>query len=257
VPRTGCRNLGVTLETRLQLCGNVVLRLDGRRVEGELPGRLGRLLFVHLAVNRGRVVTRDELLDALWPGEAPAAVESSLSALLSKTRRVAGPERLEGRSSLRLVLPADAWVDLDAATDGVHRAEAAFARRDWLGVYGPGRVTQHVCRRGFLPGEDAPWIAVVRRRVEELHVRSLELVGGACLEIGGSETSTAERCARQLVELAPYRESGHRLLMQVHAATGNQAESLLVYEALRVRLRDELGAAPSAETQALHATLLG
>jgi DNA-binding SARP family transcriptional activator len=155
------------------------------------------------------------------------------------------------------VLPVDAWIDLEAATDGIHRAEAAFARADWFGVYGPGRVTQHVCRRGFLPGEDAPWVVAVQRRVEELHVRALELVGGACLAIGGSETSTAERCARQLVELAPYRESGHRLLMQVHAATGNQAESLLVYESLRVRLRDELGASPSAETQALHASLLG
>ena len=247
----------MTLETRLQLCGNVAIRLDGNRVERDLPGRLGRLLFVNLAVNRGRLVTRDELLDALWPGEAPAAVESSLSALLSKTRRVVGPDRLEGRSSLRLVLPEDAWIDLEAATDAIHRAEAAFARGDWFGVYGPGRVTQHVCRRGFLPAEDAPWVVAVRRHVEELHVHSLELVGGACLEIGGSEMSTAERCARQLVELAPYRESGHRLLMQVHAATGNQAESLLVYEALRVRLRDELGAAPSAETQALHATLLG
>lgn len=245
------------METRLQLCGNVVVRLDGERVEGDLPGRLGRLLFVHLAVNRGRFVTRDELLDALWPGEAPAAVESSLSALLSKTRRVIGSDRLEGRSSLKLQLPAETWVDLEAATEGIHRAEAAFARGDWFGVYGPGRVTQHVARRSFLPGEDAPWIAAVRRRVEELHVRSLELVGCACLEIGGSETSTAERCARQLVELAPYRESGHRLLMQVHIATGNQAESLLVYEALRVRLREELGTTPSAETQALHAALLG
>ena len=252
-----CRNLGGTLETRLQLCGNVVVRLDGKRVEALLPGRLGRLLFVHLAVNRNRVVTRDELLDALWPGEAPAAVESSLSALLSKTRRVVGGAGLEGRSSLRLVLPPDAWVDLEAANDALHRAEAAFARGDWFGVYGPGRVTQHVCRRGFLPGESAPWVEAVRRHVEELHVRSLELVGGACLEIGGSETSTAERCARQLVELAPYRESGPRLLMEVHAATGNKAESLLVYEALRVRLRDELGASPSAETQALHAALLG
>jgi DNA-binding SARP family transcriptional activator len=244
------------LETRLQLCGNVVLRLDGRRVEGELPGRLGRLLVVHLAVNRRRLVPRDELLDALWPGEAPAAVDSSLAALLSKARRVVGPDRIEGRAGLRLVLPPDAWVDLEAAEEGIHRAESAAARGDWAGVYGPGRVTQHVARRGFLPGEEAPWAEAVRRRVEEIHVRSLELVGAACLEIGGSEINTAERCARGLVELAPYRESGYRLLMRVHASRGNLAESLLVYESLRRRLREDLGTAPSAETQALHTALL-
>jgi DNA-binding SARP family transcriptional activator len=244
------------LETRLQLCGSVAIRLDGTRVEAALPGRLGRLLVVYLALNRRRAAPRDELIAALWPDEPPAALDASLAALLSKTRRVLGPERLDGRASLRLVLPDGAWVDLEAAVEGIHRAESAFARGDWFGVYGPGRVAQHVARRGFLPGEDAPWVHEVRRRVDELHVRSLELVGGACLEIGGSEANTAERCARHLVELAPYRESGHRLLMRVHAASGNQAESLLVYETLRRRLRDDLGAAPSGETQALHAALL-
>jgi DNA-binding SARP family transcriptional activator len=61
---------------------------------------------------------------------------------------------------------------------------------------------------------------------------------------------------RGLVELAPYRESGYRLLMRVHASRGNLGESLLVYESLRQRLREDLGTAPSAETQALHTALL-
>lgn len=45
--------------------------------------------------------------------------------------------------------------------------------------------------------------------------------------------------------------------METLAARGNAAEALLVYDTLRRRLRDELGAAPSAETQALHRRLLG
>ena len=249
-------NLGATLATRLQLCGTVVLRIDGRRIEGELPGRLGRLLAVHLALNRQREVPRDELLAALWPDEPPAAAEASLSPLLSKVRRVVGHDRIEGRGSLRLRLPAGTWIDLEAAAEGLHRAESASARRDWLGVYGPGRVAQHIAMRGV-----SPWrrCTVGRRdppQLEELHVRALELVGEACLEIGGSELNTAERCARRLVVMAPYRESGHRLLMRAHGVRGNPAESLLVYDALRTRLRDDLGAAPSAETQALHRRLL-
>ena len=59
-----------------------------------------------------------------------------------------------------------------------------------------------------------------------------------------------------LIERAPYRESGHRLLMEALDARGNTAEALLVYEGLRRRLRDELGAAPSSPTQALHRRLL-
>jgi DNA-binding SARP family transcriptional activator len=244
------------LVTRLQLCGSLVIRLEDRRVEAELPGRLGRLLVVYLVVHRRREVPRDELLAALWPDEAPAAADTSLSALLSKIRRTFGAERLEGRGSLRLRLPGDAWVDLEAAAEGLHRAESASARGDWFGVYGPGRVAQHVTMRTFLPGEDAPWVAEVRSSLEETHVHSLELVGLACIEIGGSELNTADRCARRLVELAPYRESGYRLLMRVHASRGNPAEGLLVYDELRRRLHDDLGVAPSEGTQALHRSLL-
>lgn len=247
-----CGYLGETLpETRIQLCGRLVARLDGRRIEHALPGRQGRLAFVYLVANRQRPVTRDELADALWV-EAPAG--DALSPLLSKLRRVLP---LEGRGEVSLALDADAWVDLEAATEALHRAQAAVARGDWTGAWGPARVAQHIAARGFLSGEDLPWAAAHRRRVEELHLASLELVAHACLEIGGGELDTAERAARMLVDRSPYRESGYRLLMDTLAARGNIAEALLVYESLRTQLRDELGTAPSPETQSLHLRLLG
>jgi hypothetical protein len=46
------------------------------------------------------------------------------------------------------------------------------------------------------------------------------------------------------------------MLMQVHAARGDTAEALLVYERLRALLRDELGVAPSAQIASLHQGLL-
>jgi len=243
--------------TRIQLCGRVVVELDGERIDGRLPGRQGRVLFVYLAANRLREAGRDELMEALWPGELPAAADSALSALLSKLRRVVGPERLEGRSGLRLLLPADAWIDLEAARDGVHRAESAIARADWVAAWGPARVAQHIAVREFLPSEDAPWIDERRSALDELYLRSLELAGQAAFGIGGAELDTAERAARSLVARAPYRESGQRLLMEVLERRGNSAEALRVYEALRVRLREELGVAPAQPTQELHRRLLG
>ena len=46
-------------------------------------------------------------------------------------------------------------------------------------------------------------------------VGSLELGGVASLRIGGGELATADRAARRLVEVAPLRESGKRLLMEL------------------------------------------
>ncbi len=241
-------------ETRIQICGRVVAEVGGRRVEGELPGRQGRVLFVYLVLNRLRPAPRDELVEAVWPDAPPANVESALSALLSKLRRVV---ELEGRSQVRVLLPADAWIDLDAAREALHRAESDVARSAWHDAWGPVRVAQHVAARGFLPGESAPWIETERRALEGIELRSLELSAHACLHIGGSELDTAERSARALVAKAPFRESGHRLLMEILAARANRAEALQVYERLRLLLRDELGAAPSPETQELHRRLLG
>ena len=256
VGRQPCRYVGETLATRIHVCGRITVELDGRRVEEELPGRQGKLLFAYLVANRLRGVPRDELEAAVWPRETPAAADAGLSALLSKLRRVLGAERLEGRAMLQLRLPPGAWVDLEAATDALHRAESAVAAEQWAAAWGPGRVAQHIAVRGFLPGEDAPWIDETRARLDEIHIRALELVTRACLAIGGAELDTAERSARSLVKAAPYRESGYRLLMDVLAQRDNVAEALRVYEDLRVRLRDELGAAPSHATQALHRRLL-
>lgn len=243
--------------TRIQLCGRLVAELDGRRIEQELPGRQGRLVFAYLIANRSQPTSRDELADALWPERAPTAVDSAISALLSKLRRVLGSERLQGRGRLQLLLPQHSWIDLEAAADALHRAETAASRRKWVDAWGPARVAQHIAARTFLAGEDAPWIVERRRRLDDIYLHALELTAQACLGIGGGELDTAERSARALVARAPYRESGYRFLMQVLAARDNPAEGLRVYEQLRSRLRDDLGTAPSPATQALHKLLLG
>ena len=240
----------------MQLCGRLVVRIGGRRVDGDLPGHQGRSAFAYLILNRNRGVSRAALIEVLWPAEQPALVDPALSAILSKLRKVIGPGSLDGRGDVRLVLP-DAWVDVEAASEAIHRAEAAAARKAWAEVWGPGRVALHIARRGLLPGEVAPWIEEKRRDLQEIELRALECVAESGLELGPSELDSAMRSGRDLVRLAPHRESGYRLLMRALDAEGNAAEALGVYEHLRVRLRDDLGAVPSRATQELHRMLLG
>jgi SARP family transcriptional regulator, regulator of embCAB operon len=247
----------VTLETRVQLCGPLVATLAGKRIEAELPGRQGRLLFAYLVAYRSRASSRDELIEALWPDQPPRAIDSALSALVSKLRRVVGPERVVGRGDLRLVLPDDAWVDVEAATAAIHRAETAVARTDWTQCWVAARVAQHIAVRPFLAGEEMTWVTARRRELEGTYVRALELAAQASLRIGGGELDTAERSSRLLIRHAPFHESGYRCLMETLAARGNTAEALNVYQELRALLHESLGTAPSAETQRLHRELLG
>ena len=242
--------------TRIQLCGRFVARVDGRRMEGELPGRQGRLLFAYLALNRDRGASRAELTEALWPRELPSAPELALSALLSKLRRVLPDGALEGRSQIRLKLGSRARVDLESARDAIHRAEALITAGDWYGSIGPTLVAHNISRRSFLPGEEGGWVDELRREVEEIRARALECTARRSLGLGGGEVPVAERTARRLIDLSPYRESGYALLMEAFERQGNIAEALLVFERLRALLRDELGTAPSPVVQRVHQRLV-
>ena len=121
---------------RIQICGALAVERDGQRLDALLPGRQGRLLFTYLVVNRHRRITRDELAEALWREPDPAAVDARLNPRPSKLRRVFGADAVDGRSALRLCLP-DAWVDLEAAAEAIHRAESAVAQQNWRRAWGP------------------------------------------------------------------------------------------------------------------------
>ena len=240
---------------RIQICGALAVEREGQRLDTRLPGRQGRLLFTYLVVNRHRYIPRDELAEALWREPDPAAIDARLNPLLSKLRRVFGADAVDGRSTLRLCL-RDAWVDLEAAAEAIHRAESSVAQHDWLRAWGPTLTAMFVAERDFLPGEDAPWIDEIRHQLTELRLRALECYAAAGLGIGGTELSAAVRAGRQLTRLAPLREGGYRYLMQALAAQGNLAEALGVYGQLSEYLRDQLGVSPSPATRELYERLL-
>jgi SARP family transcriptional regulator, regulator of embCAB operon len=247
--------LASSYRVRIQICGPLAVEADGQRLEARLPGRQGRLLFTYLVVNRHRYIPRDELAEALWREPDPAAIDARLNPLMSKLRRVFGADAVEGRSTLRLFL-RDAWIDLEAAAEAIHRAESSVAQQDWARAWSPALTALFVAERDFLPGEDAPWIDEIRHQLTELRLRALECYAAAGLGIGGTELTGAVRAGRQLTRLAPLRESGYRYLMQALAAQGNLAEALGVYGQLSECLRDQLGVSPSPASRKLYENLL-
>src|SRR5215203_2405361 len=188
--------------TRIQLCGRLVVELNGRRVENALPGAKGRLLFAYLVLNRDRRMSRDELLTAIYGDEASPDQQPSLSVLLSKLRGVIGPGLLAGRAQLELVLPRDAFVDVEAAREALHRAESHVAAGKWAESWGPAGVAYHVARRPLLQGEDRPWLVEWRGRLEDIELRGLECFAQARLGLGGPTLPQAEDAARQLIKRA-------------------------------------------------------
>src|SRR5438093_3698723 len=239
-------------ELRIQLCGARVTERGETRVgERRLPGRLGRRLWPYLVLARGRPIGHDELAEALWGYEVPDAWTESLSALVSRLRvafRALAEVRIRGEvGRYELALPADAFVDLERSWKAVLRSEAALRAGDAATALAESLVARAIGERGFLPGEDGPWIEGRRRALHETLVQATEFAAEAELRRG--EYAGAERIARAAVVLDPLRESGYRLLMRALAAAGNGAQAVRIMDECRAALRDEAGAAPSAATE--------
>src|SRR4051795_929972 len=148
-----------TPRTRIELCGRLVVELDGERLEEALPGRQGRLLFAYLAMNRGRPVRRDELVEALWAENGqPASGDALLRPPLSRLRKALGEGRLEGRSELTLVLPEPAWVDWEVALGALARTRSSLGSRAYRTALDAAVEAAEIAGRGLLPGLEADWI---------------------------------------------------------------------------------------------------
>jgi DNA-binding SARP family transcriptional activator/tetratricopeptide (TPR) repeat protein len=232
------------------------VELDGVELVNSLRGKQVPLLLAYLVLNRERPVGREELIGALWPGDAPRSQDAAIRTLLSRLRSALGRDILAGRDELGLELPEPAWVDVEAATSEVWRAQRALESGDARAAWALAQVPLNIASRGLLPGTQATWLEPRRRELADIRLEALEVIGRAGLSLGGTQLGSVERAARTLIETEPYRESGYVLLMAALEAQGNVAEGLRVFEALRSLLRDELGTPPSPEAMQAHERLL-
>ncbi|MFL5480235.1 MAG: BTAD domain-containing putative transcriptional regulator, partial [Gemmatimonadaceae bacterium] len=228
--------------------------------ERHFPGRQGRLLFAYLVTEHARSVPRDKLAEVLWE-MPPATWDKALSVLISKLRAVLSENGVDGASALtavngcyRLDLPDGSTVDVLEAENATQEAESFLAAHEWEQATGSAALAESLLRQSFLPGEEGTWVEAKRREFAEVRARALTVLAEACLSSGNPQQSV--RWAVQAIEAEPFRESGYRRLMEAHAAAGNRAEALRVYERCRRLLAEELGAYPSPETQSIYRSLL-
>jgi DNA-binding SARP family transcriptional activator len=249
---------------RLYLTAPLCVEWGGRVLsERDLPSRQARVLLTFLACERARPVSRDSLAELLWPGTPPPSWETSLKALISKLRPFTADLAPRGSSApvihgqygcYQLELPRDAWIDVEAARASLDEAEGALRRGCPQAAWGPCNVAVTVARRGFLPGEDAAWVEERRRDLERLLVRALD--GYAEVALAISQPTLAVEAAHEALKLDPLREPSWRALMRGHEALGNRPEALSAFHRLKSQLREDLGVAPSAETEALFTRIL-
>jgi DNA-binding SARP family transcriptional activator len=244
-------------DLRLRVLGVLAVAVDGREVPAhELASRKGRTLLKLLLARRGAVVPADVLVEALWEGRPPADPDANLATLVSRLRAVLGPDVIAGdRQGWRFVAGTRAEVDLDEAERLAAEAEARLGGQPALALAAAERALALLGRGPFLADEpDADWALPARREAERLTARARRLATDAALAVGDPARALAHATAGTAAD--PLDEPAWRAVMRAHAAAGEPAAALAVYERLRQTLAEELGTDPSVETRTLHLAIL-
>ena len=237
---------------RVALLGPVRAQADdGTPID--LGGARLRMLLARLALDPGRVVGADTLIDDLWGAEPPADGANALQSLVSRLRRaLRGAGAItsgSGGYALEADVDAHRFEELAARgrrelAAGRHR-EAAAVLRDALALW-RGDALADVLDGSFAQAPVA--------RLEDLRIAAVEDRFEAELALGRHAEVLADLDAAGKAH--PLRERLASLRMSALAMSGRQADALAVYDRIRSTLAEELGVDPSAELRGTHLAVL-
>jgi DNA-binding SARP family transcriptional activator len=219
-----------------------------------------RSVLAALAVDAGRPVLMDAVIDRVWGQAPPDRVRHALYVYVARIRRVLAEAGAADATTARVARRSGSYV-LEADPDRIdaHRFRAladqagaprcadsrrAALLREALGLW---RGTP----LGGLPGE---WAAQVREGWRHRHLEAAVLWANTELRLGN-----ADRIVGRLTDLIaehPLAESLAAVLMRALYVTGRRAQALESYTRTRRRLVSEIGMDPGPELRDIHQAIL-
>jgi predicted ATPase/DNA-binding SARP family transcriptional activator len=230
--------------------------LDDGGTPVEVPGAKVRALLALLALDCGRVVPTDRLIDGLWQDDPPAGVTNALQRLVSKLRKCLGAGELVAMRPPGYVLALEAEaVDVHRLDRLVRDARAAAGQGDLAAAVATFADAEQLWRgpplADFAYEEFAqPQIA----RLDELRLSVVEDRVDAELALGRDQHLVGE--LEVLVGEHPVRERLRGQLMVALYRAGRQADALRVFQEGRTALAEELGLDPGPELRNLETAIL-
>jgi DNA-binding SARP family transcriptional activator/tetratricopeptide (TPR) repeat protein len=204
-------------QVRIELLGRFRVVVGDREAE-DWPARRAQELVQLLALAEQRRLSRDHVIEQLWPHLAGDAGAANLRKAAHHARRALGDAEAIVLRGGRVELFPGRDVTIDAGE---------FLRAGDVALYGGE----------LLP--DAPyesWTQEPRRRVREQMTQLLRAAGDW----------------ERLMDVDPTDEAACRALMGAAIEAGERHAAIRWYERLRMAMVRELGASPDAQTRALY-----
>jgi DNA-binding SARP family transcriptional activator len=214
-----------------------------------------------LALHAGTVVTRDEIVDALWERAPDSAVNivhkhiCVLRSMLESGRSPASRQVLAWvAGGYELRLPPSA---VDAAVFDRHRARARRARAAGDLPHAVAQLSDGLALwqgSSALAGLAGPWAPAIRQELLEGKLVAAEERADMLIQLGRPAELTSELTG--LVGSHPLREGLWHRLMLAYYHSGHRPGALQAYQTICRVLADELGTEPGPALRRLYLQIL-
>jgi len=208
-----------------------------------------RELFAYLVLYRGIPLTKDRIIESLWPDLPMERTDSIFHTTLYYLRRVL-QDHLNtcavryARNNQYILTLGKVYYDVDY----FERMVAAGQGQGREAPAGLERAVQ-VYRGDYLEEEYFDWAAAERNRLQWLYLGALKHLSKDSIRL--KDYAAAEAFLRRWLGREPLAEEAVRLMMEVHARQGNHQQLHRDFEGYRKLLSEELGAEPAKEVRSL------
>ena len=215
-----------------------------------------------LAMRANRVISRGELVDAVWGQDPPVSAEGGIYTYVAGLRRVIEPNRSLRGPGRVLVSSGAGYVlhlvpgqpDAVAFEQDLGRARQLRKAGDLTGAVVALNSALLLWRGIAFAGVPGPFAETERVRLGELRSAAAEERADVLLSLGRHEEVVPDLTA--MVADHPLRERMRGLLMIALYRCGRHAEALRVFAEGRRVLADELGIDPGSDLSRIHQQVL-
>ncbi|MDT8382389.1 MAG: BTAD domain-containing putative transcriptional regulator [Brevefilum sp.] len=216
-----------------------------------------RALFAYLVVESNCLHQRRKLGSLLWPEVPETTALSNLRYALSNLRKVLGDRTAQ--PPYLLITPQTVQYNprchyhLDAAE---FEAQSELSRQnplDFVSLMNAADLYRGRFMEGFSIPDSIPfeeWMVLKRERFNRMAYEVLNRLARYYELIG--EYGQAIGCAQRQIELDPWREEVHRLIMRCLYFSGQRSAAIAQYESCCNALTEDLDISPSPDTVNLY-----